>query len=150
MAAIEKKTKRYPSDLSDEEWGTLEPLLPQPSGRGRKRTTDLREVVNALRYMVRLACEWRMLPVHFPPWQTVYWWFRRFVRSLLFRTIHDVALMIDRERAGRGGKPAPRRASLAARRSRPRWPISAATTRGRKSSGANATSPWTPMGGYSP
>lgn len=105
MAAIEKKTNRYPSDLTNEEWGALEPLLPQPSDRGRKRTTDLREVVNALRYMVRSGCEWRMLPVHFPPWQTVYWWFRRFVRSLLFRTIHDVALMIDRERAGREASP---------------------------------------------
>lgn len=80
-------------------------MLPQPSGRWRKRTTDLREVVNALRYMVRSGCEWRMLPVHFPPWQTVYCWFRRFVRSLLFRTIHDVALMIDRERAGREASP---------------------------------------------
>jgi transposase len=42
-----------------------------------------------------------MLPVHFGPWQTIYWWFRRFVRRLLFRTIHDVALMLDREAAGR-------------------------------------------------
>jgi transposase len=46
-----------------------------------------------------------MLPVHFPPWQTVYWWFRRFVRLLLFRTIHDIAVMIDRERAGREASP---------------------------------------------
>jgi transposase len=46
-----------------------------------------------------------MLPIHFPPWQTVYWWFRRFVRLLLFRTIHDVAVMIDRERAGREASP---------------------------------------------
>jgi putative transposase len=46
-----------------------------------------------------------MLPVHFPPWQTVYWWFRRFVRLLLFRTIHDVVLMIDREWAGREASP---------------------------------------------
>lgn len=105
MRAIEKKTKRYPSDLTEEEWIALEPLLPQPSVRGRKCTTDLREVMNALRYMVRSGCEWRMLPVHFPPWQTVYWWFRRFVRSFLFRTIHDVALMIDRERAGREASP---------------------------------------------
>ena len=105
MVAIEKKTKRYPSDLTDEEWGALDGLLPQPATRGRKRTTDLREVVNALRYMVRSGCEWRMLPVHFPPWQTVYWWFRRFVRLLLFRTIHDVVLMIDRERAGREASP---------------------------------------------
>jgi transposase len=46
-----------------------------------------------------------MLPVHFGPWQTVYWWFRRFVRRLLFRTIHDVALMLDREAAGREASP---------------------------------------------
>ena len=49
--------------------------------------------------MVRSGYEW--LPVHFPPWQTVYWWFLRFVRLLLFRTIHDVALTVDRTRAGR-------------------------------------------------
>jgi transposase len=72
---------------------------------GRKPRTDLREVVNALRYMVRSGCEWRMLPVHFPPWQTVYWWFRRFVRLLLFRTIHDIAVMLDRERVGREASP---------------------------------------------
>ncbi len=55
--------------------------------------------------MVRSGCEWRMLPIHFPPWQTVYWWFRRFVRLLLFRTIHDIALMTDRERLGREASP---------------------------------------------
>jgi transposase len=105
MARIEKKTRRYPSDLTDEEWLAIEPLLPGPAKRGRKRRTDLREILNAIRYMVRSGCEWRMLPVHFPPWQTVYWWFRRFVRLLLFRTIHDVVLMIDRERAGRDAQP---------------------------------------------
>ena len=46
-----------------------------------------------------------MLPHDFPPWQTVYWWFRRFVRLFLFRTIHDVALMLDREREGREQSP---------------------------------------------
>lgn len=105
MARIAAKTKRYPSDLTDEEWAAVEPLLPRPARRGRKRTTDLREVLNAIRYMVRSGCEWRMLPVHFPPWQTVYWWFRRFVRLLLFRTIHDIAVMIDREREGREASP---------------------------------------------
>ena len=105
MAAIEKKTKRYPSDLTDEEWSSIESLLPRPAKRGRRRTTNLREVVNAIRYMVRSGCEWRMLPIHFPPWQTVYWWFRRFVRLLLFRTIHDLAVMVDRERVGREASP---------------------------------------------
>ena len=101
MAKIERKTRRYSSDLTDEEWAAMEPLMPEVARTGRRRSIDLREILNAIRYMVRSGIEWRMMPVHFPPWQTVYWWFRRFVRQLLFRTIHDVALMIDRERSGR-------------------------------------------------
>ena len=97
----EREVKRYPSDLSDQEWRTIEPLLPSPARTGRRRITDLREVLNAIRYLVRSGCEWRMLPVHFPPWQTVYWWFRRFVRRLLFKVIHDVALMLDRQNQNR-------------------------------------------------
>jgi transposase len=105
MAAIERKTKRYPTDLTDEEWQRIAPLLPKPAERGRKRDVDLREVLNAIRYMTRSGGGWRMLPKDFPPWQTVYWWFRRFVRVMLFRTIHDIALMMDRERAGREASP---------------------------------------------
>lgn len=105
MAQIEKKTKRYASDLTEEEWSLIEPLLPQPKSKGRPRQIDLREVLNALRYLARTGCGWRMLPVHFPPWQTVYWWFRQFVRRLLFQTIHDIAVMMDRERAGREASP---------------------------------------------
>jgi len=85
MAEIERRTKRYPSDLTDAEWAAVAPLMPGVARTGRRRRIDLREVLNAIRYMVRSGCEWRMLPVHFPPWQTVYWWFRRFVRLLLFR-----------------------------------------------------------------
>ena len=53
-------------------------------------------MINALRYMVRSGCEWRMLPNDFPPYQTVYYWFRRLMRCMLFRTIHDLTLMLDR------------------------------------------------------
>ena len=105
MAEIERKTKRYPTDLTDEEWGTIEPFLPPPARTGRQREVALREVLNAIRYLARTGCGWRMLPKDFPPWQTVYWWFRRFVRQLLFRTIHDIALMMDREHAGREASP---------------------------------------------
>lgn len=105
MARIERQTKRYPTDLTDEEWARIGPLLPPGGGAGRPRRTDLREVLNAIRYLVRTGCGWRMLPKDFPPWQTVYWWFRRFVRLTLFATIHDVASMIDRQRAGRAGAP---------------------------------------------
>ena len=91
----------YPSDLSDDEWRLIEPLLPGCARTGRPRTTDLRAVINALRYVVRSGCEWRMLPNDFPPYQTVYYWFRRLMRRMLFRTIHDLALMIDRLSKGR-------------------------------------------------
>jgi putative transposase len=105
MAEIEKKTKRYPTDLTDEEWVRIEPFLPSLAKSGRPVETDLREVLNAIRYLARSGGGWRMLPKDFPPWQTVYWWFRRFVRRFMFQTIHDVALMLDRERSGREASP---------------------------------------------
>ena len=79
MAEREKRAKRYPSDLTDVEWQIVRPLLAAPPKLGRTPTTDLREVLNAIRYLARSGGGWRMLPIHFGPWQTVYWWFRRFV-----------------------------------------------------------------------
>jgi transposase len=105
MAKIAKKTKRYPSDLTDEEWERIAPLMPRASARGRRRTVEFREVINAVRYLVRSGCGWRMLPIHFGPWQTIYWWFRRLARRFLFQTIHDLELMLDREREGREASP---------------------------------------------
>ena len=86
----------YRSDISDQEWKLVEPLLPGRARTGRPRKTELRQVINALRYLVRSGCEWRMLPNDCPPYQTVYYWFRRPVRRFLFRTIHGLALMLDR------------------------------------------------------
>lgn len=105
MADLERRTQRYPTDLTDEEWALIAPLLPGAARTGRRREIDLREVINALRYLVRSGVGWRMLPRDFPPWQTVYWWFRRLMRRFLFQTIHDLLLMLDRERAGREASP---------------------------------------------
>ena len=105
MAKIARKTKRYPSDLTDEGWEQIAPLMPKPGRRGRPREVDFREVINAVRYLVRSGCGWRMLPIHFGPWQTVYGWFRELARRFLFQTVHDVTLMLDRERAGREASP---------------------------------------------
>src|SRR5829696_7017363 len=96
MAEIARKTKRYPSDLTDEEWERIAPLMPKPGRRGRPREVEFREVINAVRYLVRSGCGWRMLPVHFGHWRTV---------RFLFQTVHDVELMLDRERAGREASP---------------------------------------------
>jgi putative transposase len=103
QAAFERR--RYPTDLTDQEWQVVQPLLPPASTRGRRPGTDLREVLNAIRYLARAGCGWRMLPVHFGPWQTIYWWFRRLIRRFLFVTLHNIALMLDRERVGREASP---------------------------------------------
>jgi putative transposase len=71
------KRKPYPSDLSDAEWKQLQPLLPAPKGRGRKRPGDLREIVNAVLYVLRTGCQWDYLPHDLPPHDTVYGYFRQ-------------------------------------------------------------------------
>jgi putative transposase len=68
--------KRYPSDLSDQEWEILELLLPLPKPGGRPRSVNLREVMNAIFYVLRGGIPWRFLPKEFPPWKTVYHYFR--------------------------------------------------------------------------
>ncbi len=93
QAKLAKKTKRYPTNMTDGECAAIKELLPRASSRGRRRRCDLREVINALRYLVRAGCGWIMLPKDFPPRQTVYWWFRRLMRRFLFRTLHDGVLI---------------------------------------------------------
>src|SRR3954469_3829114 len=68
--------KPYPSDVTDEQWTLLEPLLPAARPGGRPRKVNLREVVNALFYRNREGCTWRALPRDFPPWKTVYNYFQ--------------------------------------------------------------------------
>jgi putative transposase len=91
-----RKCKGYPTDVSDQKWKLIKPLPPGAVRTGRSRWTELRQVINALRYLVRAGCEWRMLPNDFPAYQTVYYWFRRPVRRFLVRTIHDPVSMLDR------------------------------------------------------
>src|ERR1700721_1428198 len=105
MAKIAKKTKRYPSDLTDEEWDQIAPLMPKPGRRGRPREVEFREVINAVRYLVRSGCGWRVLPIHFGHLRTVYGWVRELARRFLCQPIHDIELMFDRERQGREVSP---------------------------------------------
>ncbi len=66
----------YDTDLSDAAWTVMAPLLPPPRPGGRHRTTDLRAVLNAIFYLLRTGCQWRLLPNEFPPWGTIYHYFR--------------------------------------------------------------------------
>ena len=96
---------RYPSDLSDAEWAILAPLLPQPAKTGRKRGWPMREVVNAIFFVLRGGCPWRMLPEHFPPHQTTYRWFTRFRDEGTWASLNHQLVERDRERAGRQASP---------------------------------------------
>jgi putative transposase len=69
--------KPYPTDLTDDQWGRLVPHVPPPKPGGRPRAVDIREVLNAVWYLLRSGCPWRMLPHDFPPWPTVYAYVRR-------------------------------------------------------------------------
>jgi putative transposase len=71
------ESRRYPTDVSDEEWRCICPHLPEPSGRGRPRLHGLRAILDAVFYILKSGCPWRLLPRDFPPWKTVYDWFRR-------------------------------------------------------------------------
>jgi Putative transposase of IS4/5 family (DUF4096) len=68
--------RRYATDLSDREWALLAPLIPAPKPGGRPAVHDRRELVNAMLYWLRAGCAWRLLPHDFPPWQTVYHYWR--------------------------------------------------------------------------
>ena len=82
------KRKSYLTDLSDKQWKVLEPMIPPPELFGRKRSVDLREIVNALCYLARSGCQWRMLPESFPAWQTVYYYFRKWRESEFFVSLN--------------------------------------------------------------
>lgn len=101
----ERLNERYASDLTDDEFALLEPLLPPARRGGRRRTTDLREVLNAILYLVRTGCQWRMLPREFPPRSTVYGYFRSFWREGIWHEIWMILLMQAREQAGREASP---------------------------------------------
>jgi putative transposase len=74
--SIARMRKRYPTDLSDAEWNYLEPHLPAPTEHGRPRIHDLREILDAVFYLLKSGCQWCMLPREFPPWKTVFHYFR--------------------------------------------------------------------------
>jgi transposase len=96
---------RYASDLTDAEWALLEPLLPPPCDQGRPRSWPMREIVNAISYVLRSGCPWRLLPSDFPPWRTVYRWFAAWRDEGLFERVNHTLVMADRARSGREASP---------------------------------------------
>src|SRR5215212_7848113 len=97
--------KCYATDLSDGEWECLQPHIPAPNKRGRPRTQGTREVLNAIFYVLKSGCPWRLLPKDFPPWETVYWWFGRWRTDGMFERLNAALRWRLRVRLGRDPLP---------------------------------------------
>jgi putative transposase len=102
--------KPYPSDLTDEQWAVLEPLVPPARPGGRPRKHDMRVILDALFYHVREGCTWRALPHEFPPWRTVYNYFRWFTWDGTWDQLVDA--LREQVRAQAGREPTPSAAAI--------------------------------------
>lgn len=99
------KRESYPSDLTDEQWQIIEPLIPPAGSGGRSREHEIRNVVDGLFYVLRSGCSWRMMPHDFPPWQTVYTYFRNWSQDGTLERIHAALREQVRMEAGREKQP---------------------------------------------
>jgi putative transposase len=97
--------KLYGTDLSDAAWAIIEPLLPAAKPGGRPRTTDLRSVLDAIFYLLRTGCQWRLLPREYPPWSTVHHYFRTWKRTGTWVRLHRAVYARARLAAGRAPCP---------------------------------------------
>ena len=142
-ARYDRRALRYPSDVTDEEWAMIGPLIPPAKRGGNKRTVDVRAVVNGVMYVLSTGCQWRAIPKDLPPRSTVYDDFDLWSWDGTLDRIHDALYGECRERAGReasptaaiidsqsvksaekGGPASIRRAMMRARRSRARSAMS--------------------------
>jgi putative transposase len=97
--------KPYPTDLSDAEWTCLRSYLPTRKAGGRPRTHSLRDIFDAIFYILRSGCSWRLLPRDFPPWETVYYHFRKFHLSGAWGLIYRALRSAERKRVGKNPDP---------------------------------------------
>lgn len=95
----------YESDLTDQEWQRIEPLLPPEKPVGKDREVNLRDVLNAIFYRADNGIKWRALPSNFPAWQTVYGYFRLWVRLGIWEQINEVLVRAVRTDEGREAEP---------------------------------------------
>jgi putative transposase len=100
----------YPTDLTDDEWRVLEPLIPPAKPGGRPRSVDVREIINGIRYLLRSGGAWRLMPHDLPPWETVYAYFRRWQDDGTWETI--VTTLRRDLRIAQGRDPEPSAAIL--------------------------------------
>jgi len=100
-----KPRQPYSSDLNDREWAVLEPLIPAAKVGGRPRKYPMREIVNALFYLVRTGCSWRLLPQDFPPYRVVFHYFSQWRKDGTWQQIHQHLHGEVRLQAGHAQEP---------------------------------------------
>ena len=99
------RRKAYPSDLNDSEWERIEPLIPPAKTGGRKRSTNMREVLNAIFYVLKTGCQWEMLPHDFPPKGTVFHYFNQWSKDGTLERMNAKLRIQVRLAAGRQATP---------------------------------------------
>jgi transposase len=97
--------QRYPTDLTNPQWALIRPLLTTHTGPGHPTVVDLRQVVNGLLYLTRTGCQWRLLPLDFPYWGTVRYYFDKWTADGTWVRLNDALREQDRRRAGREPQP---------------------------------------------
>ena len=93
--------RKYPSDLSDRQWQVIEKII----GDKRKRRNPLRKVVEALLYIIKSGCQWRMLSREYPIWQSIYYYFSKWKRDRMFEEMNDALSLMVRKNSGKDGSP---------------------------------------------
>jgi len=99
------RTRRYPSDLTGAQWALVAPHIPPAKSGGRPRTSGVRAVLDAIIYLLRTGCQWRQLPCDFPPWPTVYGYFRGWRMAGVWVLLHRALYPLARMAAGRKPEP---------------------------------------------
>jgi transposase len=141
--AADRRGLRYPSDLTASEWALVAPLIRAAKRGGRPRVVEVREVLNAIFYVLSTGCQWQALPKDLPPKSTVWGYFSRWEWEGTLERIHHTLYVAVREQAGREASPTTAiidsQTAKGAQKGAQRL-ILRATTRARRSSGASAMS----------
>lgn len=141
--AADRRGLRYPSDLIDAEWALIAPLIPPARRGGRKRSVDVREVLNAIFYVLATGCQWKALPKDLPPKSTAHFYFMLWDWDGTLERLHEALYVAVREAAGRAASPTAAiidsQSAKAAQKGAPRS-TRKVLTRARKSPAASATS----------